>query len=823
MLDQLRADLRFAVRLFTHTPLLTATIVLVLALGIGVNVGVFTVVHGYLTSPVPGVPENDRLVRLRGTRMGETGRATPRAMMLRSIPYPEIKEYREQRRLFAAVAGENPREGILRVRDSSDPETVNTLFVTNDYFRTLGITPSLGPGLPTFDEEDATAPLVAVIDHRIWRDQFGERPDIAGQTVRVNDATLTIVGVAPPRFAGTSSRSGGPTVNDDLAIWIPLPAARIVDPAGDYRNTDPRRIGLTAFARLQPGANAGNAGTILNAIAARHPMSDRVIADPETRLVPLLTNNLRLRGETEFTVGSGFAALITFIVLLLTCTNVSSLLVGRAIVRRNEIAIRLALGAARRRIVRQLLAESALLSVAAGAVAVAVIAVIGQLVDGLLFRGYSARVDATVVVFTFAVALGTSLLFGLLPALHASKEGVAAALKDSSRVARRSRLQNGLVVAQLTLTQPLLVALVVTLTMIVAYVPRADVNDVESHVAVIAWDRGGMRREQANAMHAEYERRIRELPGVLATAAGGVKYVGEMTVRPGDEGPNGTTEPIRYARRSVGPNYLDVMRLRLVRGRDFNRSDNDGSRAIIIGSDLATRLWAGVDPIGRRMQGAVSQTSGARSEYVVIGVVDVDAAGGSQVAGEYQIYGASSEGSGTLHIRTAGPAAAILPTARALARTVAPTTPILFATTLAERRSSERRALLQGGAAVGIAGLLILLIASVGLYAVVALAVAQRRREIGVRMAIGARAADVVRLFLIRGLRLGAMGLVFGLPLSLVALALLKVQAGGDLDVNVAVIGLMVAVLVSGVAVLASANPARRAAAVNPVIALRAE
>jgi putative ABC transport system permease protein len=824
VLDQIRADLRFAVRQFTHTPLLTATIVLVLALGIGVNVGAFTVLHGYLTHPVPGVPANKQLVRLHGTQT--RAEAEPFAYSFRSITYPEIQELRTQQHLFASVAGERADASVLRMDDNQDAIPITTSYVTSDYFATLGTTLALGPGLPRFDEGDANAPLVAVIDHRIWRDQFEGRADVVGKTIKINTTTLTIVGVAPPRFAGTSSARGGTTVSTERAIWIPLPAARLVDSTGAYSAANSSEFGLTAIARLQPGANVASSGQILAAIAARHPTSDRGHKEPSTTIAPLLANNLSLLGNRDLPLASAMVAMVTFFVLLLTCTNVSSLLVGRAIVRRSEVAIRLAMGAARRRIVQQLLAESMLLSLSAGAVAVFVLAIVARLVDHLMPAGFSAPVDASVIGFTFTAALGTTLIFGLAPALHASKESVASVLKDSSRVGRRSRLQRGFVIAQMTLTQPLLVGLAVTLAGLLSFAPQRTTDNIESHIAVMRWDFGRVRSTDATATRAEFVRRVAELPGIAGVVGVGAHYLGNYIIRPGDEGPTGPAgAPVRLRRITVDPGYFDLMNLPLIRGRDFNETDHaQATRVVVIGSDLAERLWGAANPIGRRLQGADPREGRAPTELVVVGVVDAEKAGRANGL-EHQTYGAALQMGApqTLYIRSAGPASAILPAARALSRAIAPATPIAMLTTLDDMAARQERTFLQIGTAVGVAAVIVLLLASIGLYAVVALAVAQRRREIGIRMAIGAQARDVVRHFLGGGLRLAALGLALGLPLSLVALRFVNSAAGGDITDNVPGVGLAVGLLVTIVALVATLIPARRAAAVNPVIALRSE
>jgi putative ABC transport system permease protein len=827
MLDQLRADLRFAIRQYSRTPLLTATIVLVLAVGLSVNVALYTVVHSYLTNPVPGVASHDDLVRLHGSRIS-TGPGNAGKRIKRGIASDESNDYRRLTQVFASVAAESPVGATLRASARPDPIAVTAAFVTTDYFKTLGIQPELGPGLPAVDD-NAAAALVAVIDHRIWQEQFDGRTDVAGQTIRVNDATLTVVGVAPAGFAGVGSRRGGTTVSGERAVWIPLSAASIVGTDGSYGLSFEQASSQfsVTVARLQPGIDADAARQPVGAVAAHYTGGSIPVLEPRTKVSPLRANNVKETGDADMPLVTGLAALVTMLVLLLTCTNVSSLLIGRALVRRGEIAIRLSLGASRRRVVRQLLAESAVLAVAAGAIGIWLIAMMTSAVTSLLPTGFAVSVDASVVAFTFMAALATTLIFGMVPALHASRESVSAVLKDGAHATRRSRLQQAFVVAQLTMTQPMLVALAVTFTVILDLHGKAGAaSSIESSVVSIHWN---TRSHDDGAVRTELARAAGEIPGVVGTAvtAGGTS--GSMSLPPGERtNTAGRADWIETKRLSVSAGYFRLMDIPIVRGSGFAGSDAlGGPYSVVIGNDLAQTLWGSADPIGKRLIGPSRYNANGSTDaftYQVVGVYDTRQLGSSNVAGEYQIYGRTSEAAsnGRLLIRTAGPARAFLPVVRALSQRIAPTMPIQQLATLEEITAQEQRQLVQGGAAIGAVGMLILALASIGLYAVVAFAVGQRRREIGVRMALGSTGAAVVRAFAARGLKLGVIGLALGLPLSVLAFRTMQSHTAVT-DVSAPLLGAAVAALVLGVATIASVIPARRAAAVNPVIALRAE
>jgi predicted permease len=823
LLHDLGQDVRFATRQYANAPFLTLTMVLILALGIGVNAGLFGVVRSFITSPVPGLPGNDRLMHVQGIAI-VPDRKRP---VERGISYGEMSEYRGRRDVFERVAGyEMLGDAVVDPGDGHGGLGVSAWFVTSEYFATLGVRPALGPGLPTDSASDRPgAPLVGVLGHALWRNRFGGTDDVIGRTIRVNGAAVTVVGVAPEGFRGASAFS------TERAIWLPYGARQPIETSGQRKNFEDRHPNV--IATLAPGATVDRATSIVRTIGARYPSPAKGARGPFTEIEPLRATSKRMTMASDVLMGGATMAVATLLVLLITCTNTSSLLVGRALARRREIAVRLALGAPRRRILRQLLTESALLALVGGLLGLllafgAVRVAASQVTDFVL------TVDSATVAFTVLFALGTSLLFGLTPALHASRSSVSDALKDTSTgTGARSRLQRGFIVAQVAFTQPMLVGLAVILGFMLQAVRARPEFAVAPHVATIRVTVRGL-----DAM-APFVERVRSLPGVLGVALVGSGGNATVVVHPGDEQPGVVANRNRMTinARAVSPGYFAVMDIPIVRGRDFEPADGAVSATpIIIGDDFARQLWGDANPIGRRLDLAdrnppspifmpSPSTASTVGGYVVVGVIDATRAGASDTGEGYRVYSAAAWGQGIiprLYVRTSGPATDAFPLFLDAARAAMPAAPLPSLSTRAIEQADERSELTQVAAGAAVGGLLMLLLAAIGLYAVVAVGVTQRTREIGLRMALGAQRAVVVRSFLMSGLRLCAVGMAIGLPLSMLALKLI-LMSQQEISTNPVLIGLVVAGVVLSVATLASLLPARRAARVNPIIALRAD
>jgi predicted permease len=817
------ADVRYGVRCLSRTPFTSLAMIVVYALGIGVNATLFLFISSLVNSPLPGVPHDDSLVRIRGIerRAGVN--------IGREFSYAEYRDYAAQRSLFTDVAAWTSSDVVLGVRggDESPQETLFSgaaTYVTSNYFAVLGIRPDRGPGLPpTFPDAGGNPPLAAVISYVVWERCFGLAPDVVGRSLKVNDTAVTVVGVAPRRFSG--ARTGG----SQMRVWLPLNARAIVQRVPiDLTGHDSACLGLAA--RLRPGVARDRALPAVEAIGAR---SMQFVTGPQsagarsTDVVPMLAGNyFPPSGETPSVIQRASSLVIPILILLVTCTNVSALLAGLAIARRHEIAIRLALGAARRRIVRQLVTESVLLAVTAGALALVVISILLRLAESAI-AGMYVVLDWRVVLFTLVIAPVAGIIFGLSPALHGTRVSLSDILKDAAGgiVGSRSRLQSGLVVVHIALTQPLLLgmaALILEMRDDLRKVPSTVYADRVIDVRFNTNPRYGAIDQARDDTLRRLHDRFAALPGVVGIVAqentdesfDAAVHRADLV---GDEG--GRRLFVRA--QAAPPGYFSLMGVPIVRGRDFDAARREDSAAIVIGAAAATRLWPGADPIGRRLVSLAPTRRG--STFTVVGVVDETAAGHGDDGDEIRVFVPDVRVTGHFLIRMQAPAPAMLPSIRSIAVAEAPDLPVVSARTLESIESEQRNSLTRALAGIAGTAALALFLSGIGLYAVVAFAVRQRAREIGIRAALGANRQQVVRLFLMRGLRLSVAGMVAGLTLSLIVVRLMAAIKGEDPPSGLAGLAVAIAAIAIAVPVLATWIPSRRAAAIDPLLALRVE
>jgi putative ABC transport system permease protein len=825
-------DLRFAGRHWARAPVVTLTMIGIFALGIGFSTWHLLFIRAFLNGPLPGVPRQESLVRIRGIDRTQPGRAIGR-----EFSYPEYREYAAQRTLFSAVAAWTSSDIVFDTGTTdANPQSGAATYVSGNYFQVLGLVPALGAGLPLeADDADASPPLVAVISHLLWEKHFERAADVNGRAMKVNGVTVTIVGVAPRRFAG--ARTGG----SQMRVWLPLSTRPLVQRTPlALTSHDEARFGL--LARLQPGVRADQTGPTVQAIAARAAQqmtagSTGIAAS--TDVVTLNAGNyFPPSGADEGpSAGPVIALMFPVLILLITCTNVSALLAGLAVARRREIAVRLALGAGRRRIVRQLVTETVTLAVAAAALGLFVIWLLLRLFDASI-PDMTIEIDWRGIAFTFGLALLAGVLFGLSPALHATRLGLQEALKDSAGVAaaRRLRLQSSLVIAQIAFTQPALLAMGALLLEMRSDLRGLAAQPYADRLLEVRFNENprygslGADREQTLV---RLQDRLAAVPGVEGVVRQENNDSFDVDVHPADIVAGfGLASPQQVRGIAAPAGYFPLMGISFVRGRDFDAAERSPARgrsarvdegAIVIGSGLARRLWGGADPIGRRLV-SVGRNLRDIPTFTIVGVVD-DATTGAR-DGERRgarIFMPGVHATSYLLIRTRGPAEQLLPAIRAAAADDAPALPIVAAQTLAAVEASERRSVLIPIYAAGGIGALALLLSAIGLYAVVAFAVGQRVREIGIRTALGAESRQVVRLFVGRGLRLCFFGLVIGLALGIGGGRMISAMQGSGPPAGTLGLAALVAAFVIGVALFASWIPARRAARIDPLEALRVE
>ena len=818
--DALIGDLRFAFRYFARHKLTVAIIVMVLALGTGTNTMIFSVFQSQFLRPAPAVPDDDSHARIwvqqRDSRLG--------VWHDRGFTHPELVALAQHQDVFSDVAGWTSDE-VSFAADSGGARVMQAHYVTPNFFATLGVRPLTGQGL---SRQPSHAPdLTAMMSEAVARRLYGDAPSAIGRIVLVNEVPLRIVGVAPPRFQGAARNMG------NVALWIPMSArAAIARIAPRWIMDEPS---LSLFARLASGASHEQASALATQVVA-NTLPDSAMRVGMSRFARAQSMNAPSPSTSrKLLMLFAAAAAIGLLILLVGWMNVSSLMVAAAVARRHEIAVRLSMGASRGRILRQLVTESTILALGGGLL-------------GLLFAwwilvyvrsdtGMNTTPDAGTFAFTLLFAVATGVLFGLSPALHATRGQLANALRDSkSGGAGRTRLQRMFVGAQIMLSQPLLVLLGVMISLVI-YVYEPHAPAIGGHVIKVEFHPlqrtggPGQKREAVDSLVP----RIAERSGVRA-AVHEARPFEARHVRPvdGDASVVGADSVLTFV-QLVGapPGWFALVDIPILFGRDVSWRDTaSAERAVVIGSDLAHRLWGDANPIGRRL----ASPARADQDSITLTVVGVyDAAHRLTDAAWEGEHGYSTPHLITAHgkrwradevlVRTHGPAEPFVPALQRYVREQAPSLAVTGMRTLAQIDAEEYAASLKVSAMYATAGAVALLLASLGLYGVVSLAVQQRTREIGIRIAVGGRPQAVARMFLASGVKVGAIGLMLGLPLSMAGVKLAKLQGAIEdaPGINVGVIGGVIALLLLGVAAAATWLPARRAAQVDPAATLRVD
>jgi predicted permease len=809
-------DLRFAARSLFKRPGFTLVAVVSLALGIGANTTIFTMVNSVFLNPLP-VADPGRLAVVF------TEDQTNAAAGLTQISHPNYEDYRDENRVFDGLAAWGfPIPTAMLA--GKEPEQVFTEIVSGNYFEVMGIQPTLGRFItPAEDLAEGGSPVV-VMSHRLWSRRFGEDPSIVGRAISLNGFTFDVVGVAPEGFQGVNA-----LFSPDL--WAPMAMYRQILPAQLHDWFDSRRaLFFNVGGRLKPGIGLSEAQAQMKTIATA---LEREYPEPNKG------RTVVLRPLTEATIFPGFrdallrggALLMTIVglVLLIACFNVANLLLAKASGRRKEIAVRLSLGAGRGKLVRQLLSESLLLGLLGG-VAGLVLAFWGKdLIWSMRppFLGQNTvdlTIDGRVLLFTFAVAILTSLVFGLVPAIQSSRQGVVDALKDEARTAGRSRssllFRNGLVVAQVALSIVTLVAGGLFLRSL-GSAHRIDPGFETEKLVVLTVNPGQAGYDQPQAEEF-YDRALRELdhsPEVASAAwATNAPLFGGFQRSVFLEGQPEEQAGVLVLTNGVDPGYFDTLGTPLLSGRDFTLADREDSvRVVIVNEKMAENFWPGADPIGKRFRFygedffhevvGVAKTA----KYVTIGENPTPVA--------FYARRQSFADAMVLHVRTAGDPARALGAARQVLREIDPRVPAMNTWTITEVIGQSLWAPKLAAVLLATLGGLALALASVGLYGVIAYSVTQRNQEIGLRMALGAAQADVVGMVLKQAMILVGLGTAAGLLISLAVSNLVATILFGSARDPITFVAVPLALAL--VAFSASLIPALRASRVDPLAALR--
>lgn len=827
-------DLRFALRPIRRAPALTAVVVTVLAVGIGANTLLATVIDAMVRRPPPGVGDARDVVRVT------LGSNPP---LRRSFSFEQFLQLQERRDLFSAVAAASrPVAVALQTADATEPRYA--MLVSSEYFTALRPPLVLGASLAGGDDRRGDAPPHAVISHGVWLRAFGGRDDVVGQSVGVNGLMFTIVGVAPPRFVGHESTEDWPDV------WLPVALRAQLFPPESSIGQEANWQSWDVVARLAPGISRASAHAAAGLLAVRFEEELRqrgTRATLSAAVVPLTAMGPDDTRDVYLVIG-GLGGALSGLLLLVACANASSLLLARGVARRREIAVKLAVGASRGRIARQLLAENLLVALFAG-LAGAVIVVRGA--QGFE-RAFVFPLDLAPRAGTFVVTAGIAalagLLFGMMPALHATRTSVFDALRTGGPATdpARVRLQRALAVAQLTLGLPVLTTAALFATSIGGTIATSPGFAAGRDALGVTLDFSLVNYPEARieAVMDEVRQRVATLPGVRHVAfTGRAPYFGGYGIRilalpPNDPGIaerregflNGqrVSMPIPTAATPVDPDYFRTLGIPLRSGRGIAEGDVPGAPFVaVVSEDFAQRTWPGVNPVGRTLRAGRNRDT----VVTIVGVVGAVRSSATSRAPDRAVYLAWRQfpaASATLVVRSVGDAAALLALVRAELRRLDPALPLRNLATFEAQHDAERRDDLREARPVLLVtyagAALALLLACLGVYALLAFTVAQRAREIAIRMALGARDAHMRGLFLRQGVRLAVIGLVIGLPLALAGrLAVEETLGEVGLTVRNALAVGGVALLLVFTAAVASWLPARRAAAVEPFRQLREE
>ncbi len=814
-------DLRFAARAFRKAPAFAALAILTLALGIGVNVAIFSAVDAVLFRPL-AVSDPGRVVRIYATSV--------EGVDLSNHSYPVYTDYRDGASSFAGMAAFDDAEAF-HLSTGGKAERVTGALVSGSFFELLGARPERGRLLSSADDAAPGASPVAVVSHRLWAARFGSDPQTVGSTVQLNGHPYTIVGVAAPEFTGVDL--------DSLPdVWVPI---AMVDQAlpefGDEGVLTSRKLSwLDVVARLKPGVSRAAAQAELDGIAKRRAAAQpKDHTDPMARIVP----------AGEFAVGPGsreearrlswLLVGMAGLVLLIACADAAGLLLLRSERRRREIGVRLALGASRRQIGRQLLVESLLLAVFAATAGV-VMAVWGSdLLAALVPPEFALPMGAATSVldrralgFAAAAAFGCALLSGLAPAWRAGRVDVLTSLKGSGAAAGRGRftLRDTLVVGQIALTAVLLVGAGLTAHSLVREAAVDPGFEPAGRLeASIDLARQGYDRARGAAMFEALLERVRAIPGVRFAALGRTTPVQSAGMRTSIESDGYTPAKDEIPQADlniVTPGFFAALGGRLLAGRDFDARDTaTGPPVAIVSEAMARKFWPGVNPVGRRIMNLGPPGVGGE----VIGVVRDVRFRSLRRSPDPTVYVPLSQfymPRMTILIDAAtDPAALARPLAAAVAGLDAGL-PLFHVRTLPEKLGLALGQSRLIAILVGAFGALALLLSATGLYGIVSYATQARTREFGIRMALGARKAHVRRLVLRRGSGIAVVGLATGLAGAAAASRLAAELLFGVTPLDPLSYAAAGAVL-SAVVLLASAVPAERAARVDPMTALRTE
>lgn len=815
----LAEDVKYGLRLLAKAPAFTAVAVLSLTLGIGANTTIFTLAKAFFLESVP-IKDPARVVSLYSNAQSRKG--PPQEYL--PTPFLNAVDYHEKIDVFS---GSSIAIGSgLKLVNSGKPQQLFAQLVNGNFFDLLGVQPFIGRGFSA--EEDASPRPVAVLSYNLWNTQFGADRGILGRTIQLNDQDFTVIGVAPVEFRNVG-------VLGSPQLWIPISMRdQMLDDETKKLMYDRGFRMVSMVARLKPGVNLKQAQLAVHALGEElekeYPNSNR---GRNEMLVPMNETSIPPQLHNVFARAGALMMLIVSLVLLIACANVANLLLARATQRQREIAVRLAMGAGRMRLIRQLLTESLLLAVLASALGILFgywgkTALI-SLLPPFFARNLNLRLDGRVLLYTVLLALLSTILFGLIPALQASKTDRIAALKDRTGAptgsARWYGLRGILVMVQVALS---LVALAGAGLFIhsLRNAQQIDPGFDVKHALIMFVDLGAEKygQPQAEAFYRDVLERLKALPLVAdASIEDNAPFDGgfQRTTFTDDvdykDPRNGKLTPVV----AVAPGFFSTAGITLLSGRGFEEQDDaKGAMVAVVNRAMADTAWPGQDPLGKHLH-----FLGETWDVSVVGVVNTvkyATLGEPPQAIVYMPLKQHFTAFVTLYVRTKGDPEKAVGIVRSTAQSLIPAVPLVGVQTVGQALVQSLTAPRIGAELLGTFGFLALILACIGTYGVMSYSVSQRTQEIGIRMALGAQPRDVLRLILLGALVMVSVGVVFGLAIATVLSHSMNGLLFG-IGAFDALSFLLTAALLILVAMAACLIPARRAIRVDPVIALRYE
>src|SRR6266851_3691715 len=806
-------DLRHSVRMLLKRPGFTLTVVMTLALGIGANATIFTWIKAVLLAPLPGMERPDELVEIWGATRHNSALSTS---------YLDYLDFRDRNTALSGLIAHQVLP--MNLGRGEKPERVRGAVVSGNYFDVLGIKALIGRTFLPEEDRTPNSHPVAVIGYGLWQRRFGSDPHVIGQKITLNEHDFTIIGVTPADFAS-------PFAGNAIDAWTPVMMKDYVA-RPHFSLTDRSSRWLMVMGRLKPGATVPQAQANIAAIASHlekeYPQTNERMG---VAVYSVLQSPFSLKQDMRPPLAILMAAV--GVVLLIACANVANLLLARATSRRKEIALRLALGGSRGRLVRQMLTESFVLASLGAALGLAIAFWTARSLAAFLppyasRASFDTRPDAVVFAFTLGLTVITTLLFGLAPTLHASKQDLVTAMKDNTatvgRGPRKVSLRHALVITQVALSMVALISAgLFVRSLREAY--KADPGFDPHGVLLASFDPflSGYDESRGREFYRRLVERVRTVPGIqsatlarrLPLTDGGIAFANVAI----DGYAPAKDEDMRLNYETVGPQYFQTMRIPFVHGRDFNERDQEGARGVvIINETMAGRYWPGGDALGRRLKLT-------KDWLEIVGIAkDVKnrSLSGAPQPFLYLPLFQDYRSNMILVARTAVEPEQMSQSVRAEVAVLDPEIPIFDAKTFDDHVVISLYSQRMAATLLSIFGLLALSLAAIGLYGVMAYSVSQRTRELGIRISVGAERRDIFKLILGQGLAISVVGLLAGLVATLGVTRLTANLLYGASATD-PVTFIVIALLLLCVTLLACYFPARRATKIDPMIALRVE